>query len=134
MSWGLGLRERLGEPAPHLQAVGLPSVGILLWLSFPPLLPAESSKTLPLAQPGSPGWALGKGTELGTRDPGGAQSPSPQLHSRGDRSSVSVCPGVLQQVITAVPQALFPAVSAWVAGSGAGVSWSYTMSCKQEDC
>lgn len=80
MGWDPGLWEHLGEAAPHLQATGLPRVGILLWLYFPPLLPAESSKTLPLAQPGSPGWALGKGTELGTEDPGRAQSPSPLLH------------------------------------------------------
>lgn len=80
MGWGPGLWEHLGEAAPNLQAVGLLGVGILLWLYFPPLLPVESSKTLPLAQPGSPSWALGKGTRLGIQDPGGVQSPPLLLH------------------------------------------------------
>lgn len=81
-------------------SLGLPGVGILLWLGFPPLLPAESSNTLPQAQSRSPSWALGKGTESGPEDPGGHRA---CLHS-----SVSVCPGVLQQVTAAEPQALFP--------------------------
>lgn len=64
-----------------------------------PLLPAESSKTLCVAQPARLGC---QGMGMGAQDPG----PCPPLCQQGEHRWLSVCPSVLQQVITAGSQLL----------------------------
>lgn len=100
------------SPSP----ASLGNVGILFWLWFSPQLPAESSKTLPLAQSSSSGWAVGKGTEVGAQV---GTEPIPAAAWVGDHSIVSVWG------ITAAPRALLPAVNSWVFGPAAGMGWSY---------
>lgn len=64
-----------------------------------PLLPAESSKTLCVAQPARLGC---QGMGMGAQDPG----PCPPLCQQGEHRWLSVCPSVLQRVITAGSQLL----------------------------
>ncbi|KFR15693.1 Spermatogenesis-associated protein 20, partial [Opisthocomus hoazin] len=111
------LSDQVGCSLSWPEGSCFPCPGMWLGAAFPPLPSQLSSRAAKLFP-----WLPGLGMGMGVQDPGGV-SPSPLLPWRGDHSSAPRCP--------AGPQAPVPAVNAW-GGAGAGLSWSYTASRKQQ--